>query len=127
MAYAFDEPEAAEAPRDPVLRGGLQPRHLPQGVDGGHPAQRALGLRCRAPALDDDVWALYDTSVDWSQARDLAAEHPEKLQDLQRLWLIEAVKYNVLPLDDRRIERFNSDIAGRPTLTKERRRFSTTA
>ena len=34
---------------DPVLRGGLQPRHLPQGLDGGHPAQRALGLRRRAP------------------------------------------------------------------------------
>jgi hypothetical protein len=45
-----------------------------------------------------------------------AAEHPEKLEELKRLWLIEAVKYNVLPLDDRRIERFNSDLAGRPVL-----------
>jgi arylsulfatase len=70
------------------------------------------------PALDDDVWELYDTTTDWSQAHDLAAEHPDKLKDLQRLWLIEAVKYNVLPLDDRRIERFNSDIAGRPVLVK---------
>ena len=70
------------------------------------------------PALDDDVWELYDTTTDWSQAHDLAAEHPDKLRDLQRLWLIEAVKYNVLPLDDRRIERFNSDIAGRPVLVK---------
>ncbi len=70
------------------------------------------------PALDDDVWELYDTTKDWSQAHDLAAVHPDKLRDLQRLWLIEAVKYNVLPLDDRRIERFNSDIAGRPVLVK---------
>ncbi|UFS59560.1 arylsulfatase [Subtercola endophyticus] len=70
------------------------------------------------PALDDDVWELYDTTTDWSQAHDLSAEHPDKLKDLQRLWLIEAVKYNVLPLDDRRIERFNSDIAGRPQLVK---------
>jgi arylsulfatase len=70
------------------------------------------------PALDDDVWELYDTTKDWSQAHDLAAEHPERLKELQRLWLIEAVKYNVLPLDDRRIERFNSDIAGRPVLVK---------
>ena len=54
------------------------------------------------PAFDDDVWELYDTSTDWSQAHDLAAEHPEKLHELQRLWLIEAAKYNVLPLDDRR-------------------------
>ena len=45
----------------------------------------------------------------------LAAEQPEKLAELQRLWLIEAAKYNVLPLDDRRIERFNADLAGRPS------------
>ena len=43
---------------------------------------------------------------------------PEKLAELQRLWLIEATKYNVLPLDDRRVERFNSDLAGRPQLVK---------
>src|SRR5437763_15851389 len=49
---------------------------------------------------------------------DLAAEQPGKLRELQRLFLIEAVKYNVLPLDDRRIERFNADLAGRPQLIK---------
>ena len=43
---------------------------------------------------------------------------PEKLAELQALFLIEARKYNVLPLDDRRIERFNSDLAGRPTLVR---------
>jgi hypothetical protein len=43
---------------------------------------------------------------------------PEKLRELQRLWLIEATKYNVIPLDDRRVERFNADIAGRPQLVK---------
>jgi arylsulfatase A-like enzyme len=68
------------------------------------------------PPLDEDVWELYDTTNDWSQAHDVAAEHPEKLEELKRLFLIEAVKYGVLPLDDRRIERFNSDIAGRPVL-----------
>ena len=46
------------------------------------------------------------------------AQHPEKLHELQRLWLIEAVKYNVLPLDDRVVERVQPDIAGRPTLIK---------
>ncbi|MGA8727059.1 MAG: hypothetical protein WB565_18650 [Acidimicrobiales bacterium] len=70
------------------------------------------------PALDDDVWELYDINSDWTQAHDLATEHPDKLAELQRLFLIEAVKYNVLPLDDRRIERFNSEIAGRPELAK---------
>jgi len=37
---------------------------------------------------------------------------------LQRLWMIEATKYSVLPLDDRRVERFNPDLSGRPALIK---------
>ena len=68
------------------------------------------------PALDDDVWELYDGNVDWAQANDLAQADPERLASLQRLWLIEAVKYNVLPIDDRRFERLNATIAGRPQL-----------
>ena len=68
------------------------------------------------PAFDDDVWELYDGGSDFSQSRNLAAEHPEKLHELQRLWLIEAVKYNVLPIDDRTADRLNPEIAGRPTL-----------
>jgi arylsulfatase len=68
------------------------------------------------PAFDDDVWELYDGNGDFSQARNLAAEHPDTLAKLQRLWLIEATKYNVIPLDDRGAERLNPDLAGRPTL-----------
>jgi arylsulfatase len=75
-------------------------------------------MATQLPPFDEDVWELYDGSKDWSQARDLAKEMPEKLAELQRLWLIEAIKYNVLPLDDRRAERFNADIAGRPQLVK---------
>jgi hypothetical protein len=70
------------------------------------------------PPFSDDVWELYDTRTDWSQAHDLAAEMPEKLAELQQLWLEEARKYNVLPLDDRRIERFNAELVGRPELVK---------
>ena len=70
-----------------------------------------------SPAFDDDVWELYAPD-DWTQAHDLAAEQPERLRDLQRLFLIEAGKYNVLPLDDRRFERFNPDLAGRPQLAR---------
>ena len=69
------------------------------------------------PPLDDDVWELYAPD-DWTQARNLAADDPAKLADLQRLWLIEAVKYNVVPLDDRAFERFDADIAGRPQLIR---------
>jgi arylsulfatase A-like enzyme len=68
------------------------------------------------PPFDDDVWELYDGSKDYSQAHDLAGEMPDKLHELQRLWLIEATKYNVIPLDDRTAERANADIAGRPQL-----------
>ena len=68
--------------------------------------------------LDDDVWELYDTTKDWSQANDLAKKMPEKLRELQRLWLIEATRYKVLPIDDRLVERINPDIAGRPVLIK---------
>jgi arylsulfatase len=71
-----------------------------------------------APAFDDDLWELYDGSSDYSQARNLAAEKPEVLAKLQRLWLIEATKYNVLPMDDRLVERANPDVAGRPTLLR---------
>ena len=67
------------------------------------------------PAYDDDVWELY-APEDWTQAHDLAAEQPERLAELQRLFLIEATRYGVLPLDDRRFERFNSEMAGRPQL-----------
>ena len=68
------------------------------------------------PAFDDDVWELYDGSSDYSQSRDLAAEDPQRLAALQRLWLIEATKHNVLPLDDRTGERLEPSMAGRPTL-----------
>ena len=68
--------------------------------------------------FDEDVWELYDTNTDWTQSKDLAKENPKKLEELKRLFLIEATKYSVLPLDDRTFERFNSDLAGRPQLIK---------
>jgi len=72
------------------------------------------------PPFADDTWELYDTNTDWSQARDLAAEMPEKLEELKALFMEEARKYNVLPLDDRRVQRFNSDLAGRPVLIRDK-------
>ncbi|MFN8228311.1 MAG: arylsulfatase [Mycobacterium sp.] len=69
------------------------------------------------PAFDDDVWELYD-GTDWAQARDLSKDMPDKLHELQRLWLIEATRYNVLPLNDDPASRMNSDLAGRPVLIK---------
>jgi arylsulfatase A-like enzyme len=67
-------------------------------------------------AFDDDVWELYDGNQDWTQAHDLSKENPDKLHELQRQFLIEATRYNVLPLDDRQVERILPEVAGRPTL-----------
>jgi arylsulfatase len=72
-------------------------------------------------AFDDDVWELYDGKVDWSQAHDLLKKQPGEetsamLRKLQRQWLIEATKYNAIPLDDRQVERIIPELAGRPTL-----------
>jgi arylsulfatase A-like enzyme len=72
----------------------------------------------KTPAFDDDVWELYDTNKDWTQSNNLAKQMPEKLHELQRLWLIEATRYNVLPLDDDLAKKMNPDLAGRPILIK---------
>jgi arylsulfatase A-like enzyme len=75
------------------------------------------------PPLDADTWELYDSNTDWTQAHDLAAENPERLRELQMLFVLEASKYNVFPLDDRRAERFNPDLAGRPQLIRGNRQL----
>ncbi|MFL5754833.1 MAG: arylsulfatase [Chloroflexota bacterium] len=71
-----------------------------------------------ARGFDDDVWELYDTNADWTEAHDLARQEPERLAALQRMFLIEAARYNVLPLDDRAAERADPDLAGRPVLAR---------
>jgi arylsulfatase A-like enzyme len=79
-------------------------------------------LSAEVPELDNDTWELYAPD-DWTQAHDLSAEQPGMLHELQRLFLIEATKYNVLPLDDRRAERFNAELAGRPQLVQGTRQL----
>jgi len=66
--------------------------------------------------LENDKWELYDTRTDFSLTNDLASKNPEKLKDMQELFIKEAVKYSVLPIDDRGIERLDPAIAGRPDL-----------
>ena len=120
MLYAFDAADAAE-------RHDLQYFEMFGNRGIYHKGWSAV-TKHRTPwdmvggtmiAFDDDVWELYDgASGDYSQARDLSAEHPDLLHHLQRLWLIEAVKYNVLPLDDRTADRIVPEMAGRPTLIR---------
>ncbi len=76
----------------------------------------------KVPALDDDKWELY-SDKDWTQAHDLAKAMPEKLHELKRQWMIEATRYNVLPLDDRFAEKLNPDTAGRPILIKGKKQI----
>lgn len=66
--------------------------------------------------LAKDKWELYDTRDDFSLVNDLAAKNPAKLKELQDLFMKEAVRYRVLPIDDRVLERMNAATAGRPDL-----------
>ncbi|MBV1850555.1 arylsulfatase [Catellatospora sp. NEAU-YM18] len=116
MAYTFDDPQAA---------GRHETQYFEMFVNRGiyHQGWTACTrhslpwINTPPPPLDDDVWELYGPD-DWTQARDIAANNPDKLAELQRLFLTEAVRYQVLPLDDRRYERFNADLAGRPQLIR---------
>lgn len=71
--------------------------------------------------LNADKWELYHVAEDFSMSEDLASRYPDKLAELQSIFMAEAVKHQVLPLDDRRIERTNSKIAGRPDLMGDRK------
>jgi arylsulfatase A-like enzyme len=119
MAYSFDDADAPERHDlqyfEMFANRGIY--HKGWSAVTKHRTPWVMG-KAALPAFDDDVWELYDGSKDWAQASDLSKEMPEKLHELQRLWLIEATKYNVLPLDDRTAERLNADIAGRPQLVR---------
>jgi len=119
MMYSFDDPAAAG-------------RRLTQYFEIG--GNRALyhdgwfaGTVHKAPweaaprrALAEDVWELYHVDQDFSMARNLAVENPEKLRQMQSLFTEEAIEHHVLPIDDRTIERFDAKIAGRPDLMNGR-------
>jgi arylsulfatase len=115
MLYACEEAEAAERHETQYFECFCNRGIYHEGWTAvtRHSTPWVLGP---LPSFDQDVWELYDTSTDWSQAHDLAAEMPEKLAELQQLWLAEAKRHNVLPLDDRRVERLDPDLAGRPQL-----------
>jgi arylsulfatase len=116
MAYSFDDAPAAERRTTQYFE-----MFCNRGIyhEGWTAVTRhnIPWVNTETPALTEDVWELYAPD-DWTQAHDIAAEQPAMLRDLQTLFLIEAAKYDVLPLDDRRFERFNPELAGRPQLVK---------
>ncbi|MBW1890334.1 MAG: arylsulfatase [Deltaproteobacteria bacterium] len=71
--------------------------------------------------LESDTWDLYNVREDFSLTNNLAGKKPELLKDLQALFMKEAEKYHVLPIDDRTVERVNPAIAGRPDLLGDRK------
>jgi len=120
MIYSFDDPKANDRHTTQYFEmfGNRAIYH-----DGWVAATKHRTPWAGAPdgPLDQDKWELYHVTEDFSQANDLAASNNDKLEEMQELFLQEAIKYNVLPLDDRTFERFNAAIAGRPDLMGDRK------
>jgi hypothetical protein len=125
LAYTFDAPDEPE--RHDLqyfeMLGNRGIYHKGWSAVTKHRTPWKLALGAKTVPFDEDVWELYDGSTDYSQARDLATEMPDKLRELQELWLAEAKKYNVIPLDDRAVERFNADLVGRPSIARGNRQI----
>jgi arylsulfatase len=119
MVYSFDDIKAVERHQtqyfEMFCNRGIYHKGWTAVTHHGGPPWIVTG---KQPPLNEDVWELYDTTKDWSQARDLAKQMPARVEEMKRLFALEASKYNVFPLDDRRAERANPDLAGRPTVVK---------
>ena len=122
MVYSFDDPKAEEH------------RHVQYFEMFGNRAIYSNGwVACvrhgRLPwegsgtyDFDKDKWELYRIDGDFSEANDMASREPQRLRDMQDLFWVEAAKYQVLPLDDRFIER--ADPSLRPSLIAGRTDFT---
>jgi arylsulfatase len=115
MLYTFDRPEAKERHTTQYFEmfGNRGIYH-----DGWIAATRHSipWILTKNPPLTQDVWELYHVAEDFSEAHDLATTQPAKLKEMQSVFLKEAIRNHVLPIDDRRSERFNPAVAGRPDL-----------
>jgi len=115
LAYSFDNPGARE-------RHGTQyfeitgNRAIYQDGWMARTIHRAAWERQVRHPLPQDVWELYDVRNDFSLANDVAAGNPQKLAELQKVFMQEAEKYHVLPIDDRVFERLIAANVGRPDL-----------
>jgi arylsulfatase len=119
MVYSFDNAKAADVRKTQYFEmiGNRAIYH--DGWFAGTIHKAPWEAAPRRP-LKDDIWELYNVNEDFSQANNLAEKNPEKLEELKKKFMEEAVKYNVLPIDDRSIERFDPVVAGRPDLMNGR-------
>jgi arylsulfatase A-like enzyme len=115
MKYTFDDAKAQDRHKTQYFEifGNRGIYH-----DGwlAHTVHRAAWEFKPRHTLLEDKWELYHVAEDFSSANDLAAKNPAKLKELQDLFLKEAIKNQVLPLDDRTLERMNASLVGRPDL-----------
>ena len=116
MLYSADAPKAADRRTTQYFEmfGNRGIYHEGWVACTRHSIPWVMGVKL--PAVKDDVWELYKVDEDFSQANDLAKQNPAKLKELQAVFMKEAIRNNVLPIDDRRAERFNPALAGRPDL-----------
>src|SRR5437870_8826160 len=104
MAYTFDQANAnAPSKRDTQYFEMFANRGIYH--DGWYACTtppEAVWLLGAQPLLpvNDYKWALYNLAEDYSQANDLATKNPDKLKELQSVFMTEAGKYQVLPLDN---------------------------
>jgi arylsulfatase len=119
MAYSFDKSDAASTHKTQYFEITGNRAIYSDGWFAGT-IHRAPWEQLPRRKLQEDIWELYDTRNDFSLTNDLAASNAVKLKELQGLFMKEATKYRVLPIDDRLIERVNAAIAGRPDLMGER-------
>ena len=119
LIYSFDDPDAADRHTTQYFEMFGNRAIYQDGWVAATKHRTPWAMAADGP-LDADKWELYHVAEDFSQSNDLAASNATKLNELQDLFMSEAVKYNVLPLDDRVYERFNASIAGRPDLMGDR-------
>jgi arylsulfatase A-like enzyme len=115
MAYSFDDAKAASRHTVQYFEMFGNRAIYADGWFAGTIHKEPWASKVRATLLEDK-WELYDTRADFSLANDIAAQNPAKLKELQELFMKEVVKYRVLPIDDRLLERLNAATAGRPDL-----------
>ena len=122
MVYSFDDAKAASTHRTQYFEMFANRAIYNDGWIAATTPPLAPWAVGKTIGVDDYKWELYDITNDFSEATDLAAQEPKKLRELQELFWIEAAKYNVLPLDNSKIERMNVD--NRPSLTRGRSVFA---
>jgi arylsulfatase A-like enzyme len=123
MVYTFDDPKVVSKHRTQYFEMfGNRAIYNDGWVAATTPPILPWVIGGETPDVNDYKWELYNVENDFSEANDLAAKEPKKLRELQDLFWAEASKYNVLPLDNSRVERF--DVSLRPGLTRSRTEFT---